>query len=83
MGMPLLEVVRRCTQIPARLMKLNNSGALTPGSVADIAIFRFQGSEIQFKDQSGNIVSGKGLLVPQMTIKAGRIAYRNITFMDW
>jgi dihydroorotase len=83
MGMPLREVIRCCTQTPARLMKLKDAGSLMPGSIADIAIFKFQEREIQFQDQSGHTVGGKGLLVPQMTIKAGRIAYRNITFMDW
>jgi dihydroorotase len=83
MGMPLLEIIRRCTQIPARLMKLSNSGTLAPGSVADVAIFKFEERKMQFKDQFGNAIPGKGLLVPQMTIKAGRIVYRQVTFMDW
>jgi predicted amidohydrolase len=83
MGMPLLEAIRRCTQNAARLMKLEGYGTLAPGAAADVAIFKFQEQNILFQDQLGNSVSGKGLLVPLMTIKAGQIVYRNITFMDW
>jgi dihydroorotase len=83
MGMPLVEIVRACTQTPARLMKLANIGSLAPGMLADIAIFHMQNYFINFKDQFGHIIPGKHLLIPQLTLKAGKIAYRHITFMDW
>lgn len=38
---------------------------------------------ITFKDQFGHEIPGRYLLIPQMTMKGGRIAYRQITFMNW
>jgi dihydroorotase len=84
MGMPFMDVIRAVTDTPAELMNLGGViGTLAPGAGADIAIFKFQERKIGFHDQFGNVVDGKGLLVPQVTIKRGWIMYRQITFMDW
>jgi dihydroorotase len=83
MGMPLMEIVRACTQTPARLMKLAGIGSLAPGMFADIAVLRMQEYNLAFKDQFGHEIPGRYLLIPQMTMKGGRIAYRQITFMNW
>ena len=84
MGMPIMEVIRATTQTPAKLMNMDGIiGTLEPGAQADVALFHFQKREIEFHDQFNNAVQGKGLLIPQMTIKNGWIMYRQITFMDW
>ncbi|WP_010254057.1 amidohydrolase family protein [Treponema primitia] len=84
MGMPLMDVIRAVTDTPAKLMNLPGViGTLAPGAHADIAIFKLQEKKMGFKDQFNNVVDGKGLLVPQMTVKDGWIMYRQITFMDW
>jgi dihydroorotase len=84
MGMPLMEVLRCVTATPARLMHLEGTiGTLEPGARADIALFRFEERDMRFHDLFGNVVTGKGLFVPQMTVKNGWIMYRQITFMDW
>ena len=81
LGMPLMEVVKACTATPAKLMNLENSiGTLSLGALADVAIVRIRERPITFNDQFGNSVVGDKLLCPQMTIKAGRIAFRQIDF---
>lgn len=83
-GMPLEEVVRATTETPARLMGMaGHIGTLAPGALADVAIIKLRERPITFKDQFGNSVPGKGLLVPQMTIKAGRGVFTNIEFSFW
>ena len=81
LGMPLTEVIRAVTETPARLMHMEGRiGTLNPGALADVAIFKMREKELTFKDQMGNQFMGDKLLVPQMTIKAGRIAYRDMEF---
>ena len=82
MGMPLMEVIRACTQTPAKLMGLEDKiGTLTPGSQADVAVFKILERPVHFDDLAGNTFEGDRLFVPQMTVKAGRIMYRQIEFM--
>lgn len=81
LGMPLGEIIRAVTQTPARLMGLEGQiGTLAPGALADVAIFRMREKPLVFRDQMGNAMEGSRLLVPQMTLKAGRIAYRDMEF---
>jgi dihydroorotase len=81
LGMPLAEVIRSCTETPARAMNLEGKiGALSPGSAADIAILKIREGPITFHDAWGNRVEGAGLFLPQVTIKAGRIVYKRIEF---
>jgi predicted amidohydrolase len=81
LGMPLAQVIRACTQTPARLMGLEGKiGTLTPGARADIAILKIRKKPIKFEDNYGNTVEGCELLVPQVTIKNGRVAYKHIEF---
>ena len=81
MGMPLMEVIRATTQTPAKLMRLEHKiGTLEPGAMADVAIFKMVEKPVTFHDKFGGSVQGNQLLSPQMTIKEGRIAYRNIEF---
>lgn len=80
-GMPLPEVIRAVTETPARLMRMAGEiGTLCPGSLADVAIFKLREQPLTFRDQMGNSLEGNLLLIPQMTIKAGRIAYRSMEF---
>ena len=82
MGMPLMEVIRACTQTPAKLMGLENTiGTLAPGARADIAILKVLERPVHFDDLMGNTYEGNRLFVPQMTVVAGQTLYRQIEFM--
>ncbi len=81
MGMPLDEVVRAVTATPAHLMGMQRTlGTLSPGALADVAVLKAREKPLTFHDQFGNSVHGDKLLVPQMTVKAGRTAHMQIDF---
>ena len=81
MGMPLMEVVRACTQAPAKLMGMENTiGTLAPGALADVTILKILEKPVHLNDALGNTYDIDRLFVPQMTVKAGRIMYRQMEF---
>lgn len=81
LGMDLLEVVRACTATPARIIGMAGEiGTLAPGSCADVAVFKLAESAVKFKDSLGETETGHGLLIPQLTIRAGRVLFRQINF---
>ncbi len=81
LGMPLMEVVRACTVTAAQAMGMAGKlGTLAPGAQADVSLFRIREKPIVFHDAYGNKVEGKQLLVPQVTIKNGRVVYKQIDF---
>ncbi|MDR1626604.1 MAG: amidohydrolase family protein [Spirochaetia bacterium] len=81
LGMPLAGVIRACTQTAARLMGLEGKiGTLRPGANADIAILKIREKPMSFQDNYGNVVQGSELLLPQVTIKNGRVVYKRIEF---
>jgi dihydroorotase len=81
LGMSLREVIRVCTENPARIMGLEGKlGTLSPGANADITILRIREKPITFHDVWGNSITGTQLLIPQVTIKAGKVVYKRIEF---
>ncbi|SDE46400.1 metallo-dependent hydrolase [Sporomusa acidovorans] len=81
MGMPLVQVVAACTATPARCLHMSDEiGTLAPGACADIAIFRLENRKVKFVDIYGQECMGSMLLVPQMTVKSGNIAYKDFGF---
>lgn len=78
-GMPLKEIVERCTNTPATKMGLHGQrGTLRPGAFADVAVVKKLEKEICFVDKLGNTCNGNMLLSPKMTVKDGRILYQSI-----
>lgn len=81
LGMPIHEIVRAVTATPAHLMHLDGViGTLKPGALADVAILKIREKPFEFADPFGTRIPATKLLVPQMTIKAGRTAYMKIDF---
>ncbi len=80
-GLPLMEVLRATTATPAKLMRLEGQiGTLAPGALADVAIVKLADHPLAYPDQFGNVVQGEHLLVPMLTMKAGRKAFVRIDF---
>ena len=52
LGMPLEDVVRRCTLAPARKLGLD-AGTLTPGAEADIAVLKVVEGPVTLTDAEG------------------------------
>jgi predicted amidohydrolase len=81
LGMSLDKVVAACTSVPARLIGMKGKlGTLAPGALADVAVFRATKKKLGMTDALGDSISGDHVLVPQMTVLDGNIAYRQIDF---
>ena len=82
MKMDIMEVFRATTQTPARLLCLEEQiGSLKEGTIADVSIFKLKEQKVRFYDVFKAYLDGDKVLVPQMTIKDGIIAYRQNDFV--
>jgi dihydroorotase len=75
MGMPLDQVIARCTWNPAREIRREEYGHLTPGAVADVAVLRLEKGDFGFVDSSRLRMSGTQKLGAEMTIKGGQVVW--------
>jgi predicted amidohydrolase len=76
MGMPFNQVIRAVTETPARLMGLQGRiGTLRPGAYADVSIFKLVAHKALHIDIHGNNFKTDQLLLPQMTVCNGEIAF--------
>jgi dihydroorotase len=80
LGMSLEDVFQRTTWNAARFAGWTRKGVLAEGFDADISVFKGVRKETVFADFRDDIIQGDVLLVPQMTVKAGTIVYRQVTF---
>jgi dihydroorotase len=85
MGVPLTRVVAQGTWNPAREIKQEGLGHLTPGAVADIAVLRLEKGQFGFIDMHGARLAGGVRLTAEMTLKDGRIVYElnGLSRPDW
>lgn len=82
LGCGLSKTLAAATCTPARLMGLEGKiGTLAPGAFGDVAIFKIEERPVAFPDAFKKTVNGNALLVPQMTVRDGRILYRNLSFI--
>jgi len=82
LGLTFEQLITRVTATPAKQMKLNETGSLIPGAVADVAIFKEEAAQIYFRDYYGNEMDGKTRIRPMMTIKNGNVVYRQCDFYN-
>lgn len=85
MGMPLEELIRRTTVVPAAMIHHSELGTLTPGSCADIAVLRICEQSVHFADSGRARMQGDRILQCTATIRAGRIVYDPyaLSLPDW
>ncbi|MDR2529543.1 MAG: amidohydrolase family protein [Synergistaceae bacterium] len=82
LGLTIEEVVRMVTIAPAQAMGLESViGTLAFGACADVAIFSLKEMNVEFKDTLGEKRMGKKMFVPEMTLREGRIVFRNFNFI--
>ena len=74
-GMTMNEVIAGMTSHPARQIKREDLGNLSPGSVADIAVISVQKGRFGYTDMLNTKVVGTQRLVAEMTLKDGKIVY--------
>jgi dihydroorotase len=83
--MPLAEVVRRSTVEPARVVRRPELGTLSPGSEADVALFRLEEGSFGFVDSGHARMKGRRRLQPALTVRAGQIVWDpdGLSWPDW
>jgi len=82
LGMPLVEVIRACTEKPADVMGLEGFiGTLREGALADICVMKHEERRVELTDLYGNRTSASSVLIPHVTIKAGRLKYCSMDFV--
>lgn len=74
MGMPMKDVIAASTWNPAKVIKRDELGNLSQGSVADIAIFRVNEGKFGWPVRGGKFAGTKRLQT-EMTIRSGNIVY--------
>ncbi len=78
LGLSLPELLRRCTETPAKLLGLEGElGTLRPGARADIAVFKLEDRSWEQEDFCGEKIRCDQLLVPQMTFLNGEPVFQN------
>jgi dihydroorotase len=85
MGMSLDDVILRSTWNPAREIKQEELGHLTPGAVADVAVFKLEKGNFGFVDMYGARLRGTQKLTCELTLRDGKVVYdlNGITRPDW
>ena len=85
MGLPLEDVVRRATWNPAKQIRREDLGHLSPGAPADIGVFRLEKGRFGFVDMYGARLPGNRKLAAELTLRDGRVVYdlNGITRPDW
>jgi dihydroorotase len=75
LGMDLQSVIKACTWTPARVIKREDLGNLSPGSDADISILNLRLGKFGLFDYTGYRIEADRKLECEMTIRAGKIVY--------
>ncbi|HJZ74515.1 MAG TPA: amidohydrolase/deacetylase family metallohydrolase [Vicinamibacterales bacterium] len=85
MGMSLDDVVRWSTWNPAREIKHDELGHLSPGAAADIAVLRLETGRFGFVDMYGARLNGTQKLTCELTLRDGKVVYDldGITRPEW
>jgi dihydroorotase len=77
LGMPLADVVRAVTAAPAKVIgRAGKLGTLTPGAVADVAVYELQEGSFDYEDAHGQHITGRHRFVPVLTLRAGEVWWR-------
>jgi dihydroorotase len=85
MGLSLEDVVLRSTWNPAKQIRREELGHLSPGAPADIGVFRLEKGRFGFVDMYGARLQGTRKLSAELTLRDGRVVYdlNGITRPDW
>ena len=75
LGMTVDQVVPRMTWNPAREIRREEFGHLTPGAVADVTVLRLETGNFGFVDSSRTRFMGTQKLTAEMTIKGGQVVW--------
>ena len=85
LGMSLEDVILRSTWNPAREIRHEELGHLSPGAAADMTLLRLEKGSFGFVDINGARLRGTRKLVCELTLRDGKVVYdlNGITRPDW
>jgi dihydroorotase len=85
MGMSPSDVIVRSTWNPAKQIKREDLGHLTPGAVADVAVLRLEKGSFGFLDMNNARLRGNTRFVCELTVRDGVVVYdlNGISATDW
>jgi dihydroorotase len=85
MGVSLDDVIARSTWNPAREIRHEELGNLSPGAPADVSVLRLESGKFGFTDIYGARLEGTRKLVCELTVRNGKVVYdlNGITRPDW
>lgn len=75
LGMPIQDVILRTTWNPAKVIKREDLGHLSPGADADIAVFKIVEGNFGFQDAYGKKYNGTKKLEVELTLLRGVIEW--------
>jgi dihydroorotase len=75
LGSPMAEVIRMSTWNPAKEIKRPLLGNLDVGAEADVAVLRVDKGNFGFLDSAGARRDGTQLIVAELTLRKGRVAW--------
>lgn len=81
LGMEEDEVFRRVTAAAAKLIGQDGK-FMEKGRVADLTILDVENLDFPMKDRYGNCANGRKMVFPRMTIRNGRIVFRQMGYLD-
>jgi len=72
MGLSLDEVVKKTTEVPAKILGLDEQvGTLKMGAAADAVIFEMKRGDFIFRDTVGSVEKGNEVLEPIVVVQSG------------
>jgi len=85
MGLSIDDVVLRSTWNPAKEIRREDVGHLSPGAVADVAVLRIEKGAFGFVDMYGARLKGTQKLTCELTLRDGKVVYdlNGLTRPDW
>jgi dihydroorotase len=85
MGLDMEGVIERSTWNPAREIRHEELGQLSPGSAADIAVLRLEHGQFGFVDSFGARLRGTKRLACELTLRDGKVVWdlNGVTRGDW
>ncbi len=75
LGMPLEDIVRSTTSLPAAAFGRADLGTLHPGSAGDVAVFELEEGAFDFSDSHGEIRTWPRRLTCEMTLLNGEVVF--------
>lgn len=73
--MPLADVIKASTWNPAKEIRREEFGHLTPGAIADIAVLKLEKGDFGFFDVAQKGAQGTQKFACEMTITSGKVMW--------